>query len=252
MTLIVGAIWDAWGPAPTCGVERVKGIEPSCAAWKAAVLPLNYTRSALLEGGRYTMGSTAGRPGTRVCGTPDAKITTLASANGHSRLQRTRMVARPGFEPGKAEPTDLQSVPFDRSGISPSGRRCRRLRAEAVDACGGSSATGSERARTAGSPLGAPYGRSAPWSSLDRFVFPVSSLTEQPQSHEPYRWSQRRDSNPQPADYKSAALPIEPRWRLVRGSPGRPLGIETPLSQQVERRRVRTGRALSSEVAPKY
>jgi hypothetical protein len=24
--------------------ERVKGIEPSCAAWKAAVLPLNYTR----------------------------------------------------------------------------------------------------------------------------------------------------------------------------------------------------------------
>ena len=25
-------------------MERVKGIEPSCAAWKAAVLPLNYTR----------------------------------------------------------------------------------------------------------------------------------------------------------------------------------------------------------------
>ena len=27
-------------------VERVAGIEPACAAWKAAVLPLNYTRSA--------------------------------------------------------------------------------------------------------------------------------------------------------------------------------------------------------------
>ena len=26
-------------------------------------------------------------------------------------------------------------------------------------------------------------------------------------------WSQRRDLNPQPADYKSAALPIELRWR---------------------------------------
>jgi hypothetical protein len=26
-------------------VERVKGIEPSYAAWEAAVLPLNYTRS---------------------------------------------------------------------------------------------------------------------------------------------------------------------------------------------------------------
>ena len=25
-------------------------------------------------------------------------------------------------------------------------------------------------------------------------------------------WSQRRDSNPQPADYKSAALPVELRW----------------------------------------
>jgi len=27
------------------------------------------------------------------------------------------MVARAGFEPAKAEPTDLQSVPFGRSGI---------------------------------------------------------------------------------------------------------------------------------------
>ena len=27
-------------------MERVKGIEPSYAAWEAAVLPLNYTRSA--------------------------------------------------------------------------------------------------------------------------------------------------------------------------------------------------------------
>ena len=27
-------------------LERVKGIEPSYAAWEAAVLPLNYTRAA--------------------------------------------------------------------------------------------------------------------------------------------------------------------------------------------------------------
>ena len=26
-------------------MERVAGIEPACAAWKAAVLPLNYTRA---------------------------------------------------------------------------------------------------------------------------------------------------------------------------------------------------------------
>ena len=30
------------------GRQRVKGIEPSCAAWKAAVLPLNYTRKKTL------------------------------------------------------------------------------------------------------------------------------------------------------------------------------------------------------------
>jgi hypothetical protein len=28
------------------GMERVKGIEPSYAAWEAAVLPLNYTRDS--------------------------------------------------------------------------------------------------------------------------------------------------------------------------------------------------------------
>src|SRR5438876_9571984 len=29
--------------------KRVKGIEPSCAAWEAAVLPLNYTRDAISD-----------------------------------------------------------------------------------------------------------------------------------------------------------------------------------------------------------
>ena len=28
-------------------MERVKGIEPSYAAWEAAVLPLNYTRKTM-------------------------------------------------------------------------------------------------------------------------------------------------------------------------------------------------------------
>ena len=31
-------------PSRSSGRKRVKGIEPSCAAWEAAVLPLNYTR----------------------------------------------------------------------------------------------------------------------------------------------------------------------------------------------------------------
>ena len=30
-------------------LERVKGIEPSYAAWEAAVLPLNYTRDGNAE-----------------------------------------------------------------------------------------------------------------------------------------------------------------------------------------------------------
>jgi hypothetical protein len=44
--------WQLW-PADNLGHfwgyftnenERVRGIEPPCAAWEAAVLPLNYTR----------------------------------------------------------------------------------------------------------------------------------------------------------------------------------------------------------------
>ena len=29
--------------------KRVRGIEPPCAAWEAAVLPLNYTRGAIFD-----------------------------------------------------------------------------------------------------------------------------------------------------------------------------------------------------------
>jgi hypothetical protein len=32
-------------------MERAKGIEPSYAAWEAAVLPLNYTRDACVTTG---------------------------------------------------------------------------------------------------------------------------------------------------------------------------------------------------------
>ena len=55
------------------------GIEPTQSAWKAEVLPLNYTRILLLQ----------------------------------------IMVEGGGFEPPKAEPADLQSAPFSHSGIPP-------------------------------------------------------------------------------------------------------------------------------------
>jgi hypothetical protein len=66
------------------------------------------------------------------------------------------MVVGGGFEPPKALPTDLQSVPFGRSGTPP-----------------------------------------------------------EPKLYYTSAWSQRRDSNPRPTDYKSVALPTELRWRLT-------------------------------------
>jgi hypothetical protein len=56
------------------------GIEPTSSAWKAEVLPLNYTRNSFYP---------------------------------------PVVVEGAGFEPAKAEPSDLQSDPFDRSGTPP-------------------------------------------------------------------------------------------------------------------------------------
>ena len=42
-------------------LERAKGIEPSYAAWEAAVLPLNYARTGI----RLTQGPLAGKPFAR-------------------------------------------------------------------------------------------------------------------------------------------------------------------------------------------
>ena len=58
--------------------------------------------------------------------TPQKRIFILKKVNHLygfvKRLKRLRSVyslGREGFEPSKAEPTDLQSAPFDRSGTSP-------------------------------------------------------------------------------------------------------------------------------------
>ena len=62
-------------------LERVAGIEPASSAWKAEVLPLNYTRGSL---------------GLRL-----------------------NLVEGEGFEPSKSMTSDLQSDPFGRSGTPP-------------------------------------------------------------------------------------------------------------------------------------
>jgi hypothetical protein len=62
-------------------MERVMGIEPMLLAWKAKVLPLNYTRE-------------------------------------NRSIFLNKMVEEEGFEPPKAEPLNLQSRPVDRLGNS--------------------------------------------------------------------------------------------------------------------------------------
>ena len=71
------------------------GIEPTQSAWKAEVLPLNYTRN--LE--------------------RDSKQSDPLGCNGAN--SRFSLVEGGGFEPPKAEPSDLQSDPFDHSGTPP-------------------------------------------------------------------------------------------------------------------------------------
>ena len=78
------------------------GIEPTSSAWKAEVLPLNYTRS---EHFSLLIKRRSNRTGATL-------LATVKLAGDH-------LVEGGGFEPPKAEPTDLQSAPFDRSGTPP-------------------------------------------------------------------------------------------------------------------------------------
>ncbi len=73
------------------------GVEPTSSAWKAEVLPLNYTRAfcpAHLE------------------------LTSLARHRAQVAPDDL-LVEGVGFEPTKAEPSDLQSDPFGHSGTPP-------------------------------------------------------------------------------------------------------------------------------------
>jgi hypothetical protein len=72
------------------GVERVMGIEPTCAAWKAAVLPLNYTRVAgrcQRPGSSFCRGALAQRMGN--CAGPGFRL--------QSRLRTSHAVFLPSL-----------------------------------------------------------------------------------------------------------------------------------------------------------
>ena len=77
------------------------GIEPTLSAWKAEVLPLNYTR-----------------PSSFVYRQPPVRPKVSNPPFSHP-VPAGHEVEGGGFEPPKAEPTDLQSAPFDRSGTPP-------------------------------------------------------------------------------------------------------------------------------------
>jgi hypothetical protein len=66
------------------------GIEPTLSVWKTEVLPLNYARTRLLTYSFF-----------------------------YSSVYYLLRMEGEGFEPSKAEPADLQSDPFDRSGTPP-------------------------------------------------------------------------------------------------------------------------------------
>ena len=83
-------------------------------------------------------------------------------------IKNKEMVEGGGFEPPKALPTDLQSVPFDHSGTPPCFEPVLKQVA----------------------------------TTYHSFIWITKTFCP---------WSWRWDSNPQPADYKSAALPIELR-----------------------------------------
>jgi hypothetical protein len=80
------------------------GLEPTSSAWKAEVLAFELHPQTLqtIMKNHFT--------------TP--LILQIESLQPH-KLQPQTMVEGGGFEPPKAEPADLQSAPFDRSGTPP-------------------------------------------------------------------------------------------------------------------------------------
>ena len=80
-------------------MERVAGIEPASLAWKAEVLPLNYTRGIF--------------PGTTRHNAQESQCFSPLNANiGGGGWIRTT----------EARASDLQSDPFGHSGTPPRGR----------------------------------------------------------------------------------------------------------------------------------
>src|SRR5690606_16502545 len=104
-------------------LERVAGIEPASSAWKAEVLPLNYTRepspaclaTALAQTFRPGALLFRAEPRRDSCTAllhpgkyPPGQPVSLYRQHRLPALPDTVLVEGAGFEPAKAEPSDLQ------------------------------------------------------------------------------------------------------------------------------------------------
>ena len=94
---------ELWTHAYLKKMERMMRIELTPSAWKAEVLPLNYIR--IKWSGRRDSNS---RP---------SPWQGDALPLSHFRICIYKLVEGDGFEPSKAQLTDLQSAPFGHSGI---------------------------------------------------------------------------------------------------------------------------------------
>ena len=81
------------------------GIEPTLSAWKAEVLPLNYTRLAQTDGSSDSPSMTA--------------LPLYQGQAAQAKVPTPTVMEGVGFEPTKALPADLQSAPVDRLGTPP-------------------------------------------------------------------------------------------------------------------------------------
>ncbi len=110
-------------------------------------------------------------------------------------LAKLKMVEGEGFEPSKASPTDLQSVPFGHSGTPPNY----------------TNQVSPDYDQLYLHQDGVFFYVFTWMLILSSTLKKIAFIAQARKIIKQKKWSWRWDSNPQPADYKSAALPIELR-----------------------------------------
>ena len=114
------------------------------------------------------------------------------------------LVGRGGFEPPKAEPSDLQSDPFGHSGTSPENRRSSKNNHKSYQ-------------KNLAGTIDSPKPRYSPKPEWEKRAPLPAGYSGAGSGRGVPPWSWREDSNLRPADYKSAALPAELRQPTKAG-----------------------------------